>query len=657
MLNKIEDCTIEIYHKYFDQYFVLMPFFVSIGVIIFVSSSLEISLYLMISLLCIALFGYLISTYFWRIIIMPFIMVVIGVLVASFYSTMSQKQNYDCSMIKNIPITVKIDRIVYGVKSYIFGNIVSMKNIPVNCRVKLNYLEESGFRLNDIKSGDTINFIGSVYASQPPIYPRIDKTFIEKLSGKLLLVKVKSDVKLIKTANIGFFDRIRANIAEKINILSDHGKKSGYGIVAALTIGNTGYIDENVLDNIRKSGFAHLLAISGLHLGTIISLIFVLIRWILSFIPYICLRYNTKKIAAVVAILVSFCYLQIANGSISVQRSFIMCGLLLVGVIVDRKAIMLRIWGVALFYVVILMPDKIFMPSMQMSFVATFTLIAVYQKFSKTENTLILTNKNGLLFYIFTIFLSSFIAGFTTMFYEAYHFGQWSMIGLVSNELAIPVTEFLLLPLSMIAILFTDTWIGDYIYNIAGFLGDILAYLANFFANQKFSYILLKAMPPSSILLITIGLYIVFVTLNKWSLIGGFFIIVAVVLHYFAPKPIFLIDSRGEQIVYLANDNKYYVNKNIEHPFVKRIFSQELAQKDFTVENNSSNWSCNDGLCRYKGIKEICVLETNINRVSLAKNMCPDAVSIVDLRKNTKKDKNIITKKDLRKNGTFVYVS
>ena len=37
------------------------------------------------------------------------------------------------------------------------------------------------------------------------------------------------------------------------------------------------------------------------------------------------------------------------------------------------------------------------------------------------EISFILTNKNGILFYIFTIFLSSFIAGFTTMFYEAYH--------------------------------------------------------------------------------------------------------------------------------------------------------------------------------------------------------------------------------------------
>ena len=593
------------------------------------------------------LFIYLFCNYLWRIFFMPILMIVFGVFIANFNSYLANEKNNSCFMAKNMPITVQIDRIVYGAKSYIFGTVINIKTMPANCKVKIKDLD-----ISNIKAGDTVSFVGSIYGAAKPVYPRIDRVFIEKLGGKTFVAKVKSDTKIIKLANIGIFDKIRNNIAKKIDILSEHGTKSGYGIVAALTIGNTGFIDEAVLDNIRKSGFAHLLAISGLHLGIIISLVFISVRWFLSCIPYICLHFNTKKIAAVIAILVSFCYLQIANGSISVQRSFIMCGLLLAGVILDRKAIMLRIWGVALFYVVIFMPDKIFMPSMQMSFVATFTLIAVYQKFTKKDNTMLLTNKNGLLFYIFTIFLSSFIAGFTTMFYEAYHFGQWSMIGLISNEMAIPVTEFLLLPLSMLAIVFTGSFIGDWLYFVAGFLGDVLVWLANFFANQKFSYILLKAMPPSAILIITVGLYIIFITLNRWSIIGACLITIGMIIHFFAPKPIFFIDGRADKIVYLASDDKYYVNKIIENSYVKRILSQELAQKDFMISDQ--NFICNDGLCKYSGTKEICILQTNLNRVSPAKNICPDAEIIFDLRKNATKGEKIITANELYKKGSFI---
>jgi hypothetical protein len=284
--------------------------------------------------------------------------------------------------------------------------------------------------------------------------------------------------------------------------------------------------------------------------------------------------------------------------------------------------------------------------------VATFTLIAVYQKFTKKDNTMLLTNKNGLLFYIFTIFLSSFIAGFTTMFYEAYHFGQWSIIGLLSNELAIPVTEFLLLPISMLAIVFNDTFIGEWLYSVAGFLGDVLAFLANFFANQKFSYFLLKAMPPSSIFIITIGLYIIFITLNRWSLIGIFFIIIGSIIHFFAPKPIFLIDNRASQIVYLGDDNIYYTNKIIENNYIKHILSQELAQKDFTIAKN--NFICNEGLCKYSGKKEICILEQNINRISSAQTICPNAEITIDLRLNAKSSEKNITANKLYKNGTLI---
>ncbi len=635
---------LELYHKYYDQYFILLPFFVVLGIITFVATSITIPLAISIIAICITLSIYLFATYESKIVLNLIIMFVFGIFIASLHNNLSNTTT--CFNIKNAIIIAKIEQISYGKRPFIFGMVTKINDQKAKCEVKINYLDKSNINIYQINAGDVIGFTGSVKNSKPQVFPRSDKDYIEKIKGKKLLANVGGEVVIIKKAKLNFFEEMRTKIAKKIDSLGNNGAKAGYGIMAALTIGNTGYIPEETLDNIRKSGFAHLLAISGLHLGTIVGFIFIIIRWGLSFISYICLNFNTKKIAAVASIVISFCYLQIANGSISVHRSFIMCGLLLIGILLDRKGIMLRIWGFALFYVVIFMPHKIFMPSMQMSFIATLTLIAVYQKFSKKENFLMLTNKNGVLFYISSILLSSFVTGFTTMFYEAYHFGQWSIVGIISNELAIPIAEFLLLPISMIAILFTDTLVGNYLYQIANFLGEILASLANFFATQKFSCILLKPMPSSSILIITIGIYIIFITLNRWAVIGAVIILIGLFLHFISPKPIFILDNRTGQAFYLGYDNKYYINKPIQSDFIKKVFSQQLAQKEFITEQNSKNWLCNDKYCTYHNI--ICVPKID-------KNNCDNLKFMLDLSKkqfSKKYNKNTIIYK---KGITIVY--
>ena len=77
-------------------------------------------------------------------------------------------------------------------------------------------------------------------------------------------------------------------------------------------------------------------------MGTIAGLIFFLTRWLVSLFPYIALRFESKKIAAVSAILFSFLYLLISGSHIPAQRAFIMTSVVLIGVMFNRQAISLR---------------------------------------------------------------------------------------------------------------------------------------------------------------------------------------------------------------------------------------------------------------------------------------------------------------------------
>ncbi len=84
---------------------------------------------------------------------------------------------------------------------------------------------------------------------------------------------------------------------------------------AGLT-GERGAIPEWVMRAMRDSGLAHLLAISGLHVGLVAGLLFFGVRALLALVPALALRYPIKKWAAAVAGLGAFAYLALTGASV-----------------------------------------------------------------------------------------------------------------------------------------------------------------------------------------------------------------------------------------------------------------------------------------------------------------------------------------------------
>ena len=127
----------------------------------------------------------------------------------------------------------------------------------------------------------------------------------------------------------------------------------------------------------QQSGLAHLLAISGLHLGLVAGFVFFAVRGVLSAWPAVVLRYPVKKWAAAAAISMSAVYLVLAGTTVPTQRAFIMTGLILLAVILDRRGISMRLVAWAAAVVLLLRPEAFLSVSFQMSFAAVIALIAV----------------------------------------------------------------------------------------------------------------------------------------------------------------------------------------------------------------------------------------------------------------------------------------
>ena len=70
-------------------------------------------------------------------------------------------------------------------------------------------------------------------------------------------------------------------------------------MAAAILTGDRSGIPQDTLEDLRRSNLAHLLAISGLHMGLLTGVVFGGLRFALALIPWIALRWPIKKVAAV----------------------------------------------------------------------------------------------------------------------------------------------------------------------------------------------------------------------------------------------------------------------------------------------------------------------------------------------------------------------
>ncbi|MEM8788913.1 MAG: ComEC/Rec2 family competence protein [Pseudomonadota bacterium] len=226
------------------------------------------------------------------------------------------------------------------------------------------------------------------------------------------------------------------------------------GFAAAILTGDRSGIDPQDLVDLRASNLAHLLAISGLHMGLLTGTVFTALRLGLLLIPGLALALPLKKIAAIGALAAGAAYLLLSGASVATQRAFIMALVIFVAVLVDRPALTLRAVAVAAIIVLLWRPVSLVGAGFQMSFAATVGLIAVYDMLKRRRWWLAMGQGPWTFVRaVFAVALTSFVAGAATAPYSAFHFNQVSQLGLVANILAVPAMGLLVMPSALFAFL------------------------------------------------------------------------------------------------------------------------------------------------------------------------------------------------------------
>ncbi len=255
---------------------------------------------------------------------------------------------------------------------------------------------------------------------------------------------------LLVPADVGGFGlwltAVRLKIAAAVRT-SLPGRTGAFA--AAVTTGDRSGMDQATLAALRASNLAHLLAISGLHMGLLTGFVFVAVRTVLALNTRTALRWPTKKIAAIAALLAGAVYLLLSGGNVATERAFVMVAVMLAAVLLDRRAITMRAVAVAAMIVLILRPETLLGPGFQMSFAATIALVTVFgwlrdRDWSRSRWPYALRMIGG-------VTLSSAVAGMATAPFAAVHFNQVPHYGLIANVVSVPLMGAFIIPGAVVA--------------------------------------------------------------------------------------------------------------------------------------------------------------------------------------------------------------
>jgi len=224
------------------------------------------------------------------------------------------------------------------------------------------------------------------------------------------------------------------------------------GVAAALITGDRAHVPRAVTENLRASNLAHLLAISGLHMGLFAGVIFASLRRGFALCPQVALRWPVKKISAAVALIASFGYLLLSGANVATERAFLMVAVMLVAVLLDRRAISVRAVALAASLVLLRRPESLLSAGFQMSFAATLALVVVFQMVQPLFRPAANGPLGQALRWAAALVLSSLVAGLATAPFGAAHFNMVSHYGLLANLAAVPVMGAVVVPGAVLAI-------------------------------------------------------------------------------------------------------------------------------------------------------------------------------------------------------------
>ncbi len=303
------------------------------------------------------------------------------------------------------------------------------------------------------------------------------------------------------------------------------------GIFTALTVGERGRLPEPVDQAFRRAGLAHLLAISGLHLGLVAAgLYFLLVFWF-SRTRRLVLLVDVRRLAALVVMPVTVGYTLLAGAHLPAVRACIMVLGFLLAVIVRRESDPLQTLCAAALVILGLWPQSLFEVSFQLSFAAVLVIVLGMPVVTGWLRLPLLRAEEPwwrrLLVRLAHFLLVTLLATLGTAPLTAFHFNQLSLMGPLANLIAVPLAAFLIVPLGlMFCLLYPLSGVlAGFFADVGLFLSSLLSDLAAWFGGMDFGWFHVATPSVLDLILLYSTLLFMFqlgrIRWARWAVVAG----------------------------------------------------------------------------------------------------------------------------------------
>ncbi len=302
---------------------------------------------------------------------------------------------------------------------------------------------------------------------------------------------------------------VRWSLAQRI--VARLGVEQG-GIAAAMVTGHEAWIPPEQVEAMRASGLAHILSISGLHMAIVGGFVFAAVRLGVAAWPWLALRTNGKKVAALAGLAAIGGYLVISGAPPPAERAAITGGVMFLAVLADRQAISLRALAAAALAILALQPEAAAAPGFQMSFAATAALVALAeawpQPVKEIDTPWWIRWPQAVVVWTGAALAASFVAGLATGPFAMHHFNRVASYGLIANLLVSPLSSFVIMPFLALGAALEPLGLGGAFLAVAGWGIGLMTDIGFAVADRPGSTITVPSAPTAALPIAFVGIMV-----------------------------------------------------------------------------------------------------------------------------------------------------
>lgn len=377
--------------------------------------------------------------------------------------------------------------------------------------------------------------------------------------------------------------------------------EGGAGAIGAtLATGDRGAITEEDAEAMRRSGLAHLLSISGLHVTAVVGATYLLVLKLLALFPPLALRFRLPIVAAGFAAVAALGYTLLTGAQVPTIRACVAAVLVLVAMMMGRNAITLRMVAAGAIFVLIFWPESLVGPSFQLSFAAVTAIIALHEHpkikalvSRRDEN---LPRRIGRV--ILALFLTGLVVEIALMPIALFHFHKAGIYGALANIVAIPLTTFLIMPLEALALLLDGIGLGKPIWWLCEKLLLALLALAHFVSSSPGAVTMLPTFPTTAFALAIAGGLWICLWKHRWRYLGLIPAAIGVIWMFGTRAPDLYITGDGRHVAIRSESGELTMLRTRSGSFIRDIILENAGiDREPKPIAEWSNADCNTDSC------------------------------------------------------------